>query len=110
MEAAATISQVQSNQDSARLDRLGRVARGAADATQAKKAGDEFEAFFISTMLESMFAGIKTDGLGGGGHGEKVFRSLLLQEYGKTLAGHDGFGISDMVQQEILRLQEAQTQ
>lgn len=110
MDAMATIGNAQASLETARADRLGRVAQGAADEAQAKKAGDEFEAFFVSTMLDSMFAGIKTDGPFGGGHGEKIFRSLLLQEYGKSIAGRGGFGISDMVQREILRLQEAQTQ
>lgn len=109
MDPAATIDQAQSNLATARADRLGRVAGGASGEAQAKKAGEEFEAFFISTMLESMFTGIKTDGPLGGGQGEKIFRSMLLQEYGKTIAGRDGFGISDMVQREILRLQEAPT-
>jgi Rod binding domain-containing protein len=109
MDPAATINSAQTNLETARAARLGTIAKGASNDAQAKKAGDEFEAFFISTMMESMFAGIKTDGPFGGGQGEKVFRSLLLQEYGKTVAGRDGFGISDMVQQEILKLQEAQT-
>jgi Rod binding domain-containing protein len=44
----------------------------------------------------------------GGGQGEKVFRSLLFQEYGKQTAKAGGIGIADMVQKEILRLQEVQ--
>ena len=55
-----------------------------------------------------MFAGVKTDGPFGGGQGEKVFRSMLVQEYGKAAAKAGGFGLADEVQREILSLQEAQ--
>ena len=55
-----------------------------------------------------MFSGIKTDGLFGGGHGEEVFRSMMLQEYGKSVAQRGGFGIADAVQRQILSLQEVQ--
>lgn len=74
----------------------------------ARKVAVEFEGFFIASALESMFSGIETDGLFGGGHGEKVFRSMMLQEYGKSIAERNGIGIADAVQREILRLQEVQ--
>ena len=77
-----------------------------ADSSRVRKTAEDFEAFFVSSMLESMFAGIKTDSMFGGGHGEDVFRSLMLQEYGKTIAKHGGIGIADNVQREMLRLQE----
>lgn len=75
---------------------------------QAREAAVEFEGFFIAMTLESMFSGIETDGLFGGGHGEKVFRSMMLQEYGKTIAQRNGIGLADAVQREIIRLQEVQ--
>lgn len=85
-------------------------ARGqTANPARATETAREFEAFFVSSMLESMFAGIRTDGYFGGGQGEDVFRSLLLQEYGRTIAQHGGIGIADHVQREMLRLQEDQT-
>ena len=72
----------------------------------ATKAAQEVEGFFISMMLEAMFAGIKTDGLFGGGNGEKVFRSMMFEEYGKSIAGTNELGLADSVKREILRLQE----
>lgn len=74
---------------------------------QARKAAEDVEAFFLSQVFETMFAGIKTDGPFGGGNGEKVFRSMLIQEYGKASAKAGGFGLADEVQREILSLQEA---
>ena len=80
-----------------------------ADAAKAKAAAQDFEAFFVSQMLESMFAGIGADSLFGGGQGEEMFRSLLFQEYGKAIARGRGIGIADRVQKEILKLQEVHT-
>ena len=64
----------------------------------------------MTQVMESMFAGIETDGPFGGGFGEGVFRSLLLQEFGKEMAARGGVGIADAVQKEILRIQEGADQ
>ena len=79
----------------------------AANTKAANEIGKEFEAFFMSQVMESMFAGIETNGPFGGGFGEGEFRSLLFQEYGKQIAGRGGIGIADAVQKEVLRIQEA---
>ncbi|NKB48454.1 MAG: chemotactic signal-response protein chel [Alphaproteobacteria bacterium] len=72
----------------------------------AREAAESFEAFFISQMLSDMFAGVETDPLFGGGPGETVFRSLMIDEYGKSLASTGGVGIANSVLGEIIRLQE----
>ncbi|HXQ50992.1 MAG TPA: rod-binding protein [Stellaceae bacterium] len=78
-----------------------------ADPTAARKAAQDFESFFLSQSFESMFDGVDTKGLFGGGEGENIYRSLLLQEYSKVAAKSGGVGIADAVQREILRQQEA---
>lgn len=80
--------------------------RPTGDVARARAAAEDFEAFFIGQMLDTMFKGIRTDGPMGGGHAEQVFRGLLNQEYGKTIAGAGGFGIADMVMREMLNTQE----
>ena len=80
----------------------------AGSAPNARNAGEEFEAFFLTQMLEHMFKGVPTDGYFGGGYGEGVYRSLMLQEYGRVLSKAGGIGIADMVGRELIRLQEAQ--
>ena len=55
-------------------------------------------------MMEPMFQGLKTDGMFGGGQGEQVFRSLMIQEAGKDIARSGGIGIADQVYREILRM------
>jgi Rod binding domain-containing protein len=81
---------------------------GGADPAAARKTAEDFEAFFLAQAMDSMFAGINSDALFGGGSSESVYRSLLLQEYAKVAAKSGGIGIADAVQREILRMQEAQ--
>lgn len=89
----------------------GKPAQGKAPAArlsheQIERVASDFEAQFLSQMLAPMFEGLETDGYFGGGSGEKMYRSLLVDEYGKLLAGHGGIGIADSVAREMLKLQE----
>lgn len=74
----------------------------------AQKAGQDFEAFFLSQAFEQMYSGVDADPLFGGGNGESIFRSMLIQEYSKVAAKSGVTGIGAEVTREILRLQEAQ--
>lgn len=76
---------------------------------KAREAAQEFEAVFLAQMVSHMFAGIKTDKNFGGGSSEDIYRSMMAQEYGKTLAKAGGIGIADQVMAEIIRIQEAQS-
>lgn len=90
-----------------RMPASGSVTEGATDAkTAARKAAQEFESVFLNTLLEGMFAGLKTDGPGGGGSSEKVYRSLMVGEYAKEISANGGLGIADHVYREILAVQE----
>ncbi len=75
-------------------------------SAKAREVAEEFEAFFISTMLETMSSGIEVDPAFGGGHGEQVFRSMLNDEYARTFARAGGIGVADAVHREMMRLQE----
>jgi len=78
------------------------------DIAGAKKAGEDFEAFFLSQAFENMFSGVGADPLFGGGNGESVYRSLLVQEYSKVAAKSGTTGIADQVTREIIRMQGVQ--
>lgn len=80
---------------------------GGQSAEAVRKSAEDFASFFYSQTLESMFSTIGNDTLFGGGNAENVFRSLMLQEYGKVAAHSGGLGITDAVQREIIHLQEA---
>src|SRR5271154_4846181 len=73
------------------------------NVAMAQKAAQSFEGVFISQFLGSMFDGIKTDGMFGGGEGEEMFRSLIIDEYGKQIAAQGGFGLASAVQAQLLK-------
>lgn len=73
---------------------------------QAWATARDFESQFISSMFQSMFKGLKTDETFGGGQGEEMFRSLLVDQYGKEMTKSGGIGLADTVYSEIIKLQE----
>jgi len=79
------------------------------NAAAAKKAAQQFESVFVTEFLGQMFADIPTDGPFGGGDGEQMFRSLMLDEYGKQMEKQGGFGLSAPVASQLLKLQEARS-
>ena len=92
-----------------------RAAAGTAPSNATKlnvagiqKVSEDFEAFFASSVFEQMFSGLEPDPITGGGEGETMFRSLMIQEYGKAIAKQHKLGIADVVQKQLLRLQETQ--
>lgn len=73
--------------------------------SKAKDVAQKFEAQFLSSMFQSMFAGLKSDGPFGGGEGEEMFRSLQTEAMAKQVAKRGGIGVADVVQREILKMQ-----
>jgi Rod binding domain-containing protein len=73
---------------------------------EAERVAKEFEGFFLSQMVASMFSGLEgADGEFGGGAGEKAFAGLLHEEYAKVFAAQGGIGLADNLKLEILRMQ-----
>ena len=77
-----------------------------ADTTKAAWAAKEYESVFISQFLGSMFSSIPTDGITGGGQGEEMFRSLMVDQYAKGLQARGGFGLATNMQAELLKHQQ----
>jgi Rod binding domain-containing protein len=73
---------------------------------QIRQAAVEFEAFFLSQVLNSMSSGLEVDQTFGGGESEKMFRSMLNDEYAKSMSRNNSVGIADAVYREMLALQE----
>jgi Rod binding domain-containing protein len=65
------------------------------------KAAEEFEAVFLSEMLTPVFDKLDVDPLFGGGNGEQMYRSMMVQEYGKQLAKNGGVGIQDVIVKQL---------
>ncbi len=92
-------------QSSRTLPKLGHVD----SAAKAGKVAQDFEAVFLSQMLQPMFANIEAEEPFGGGAGEEVWRSMMVDEIGKQMAKAGGIGIASSIKQEILRLQEVKS-
>lgn len=75
------------------------------DAELTEKA-NEFESVFISQMLGHMFEGVETNEMFGGGEGEEVFKSFMIDEYSKMIVNTGGIGVADHVKAEMIRMQE----
>lgn len=73
-----------------------------------EKAAQDFEAVFLSEMLQEMFADVGDGDLTGDSYAKDVYRSMLVDEYGKLLAKAGGIGIADHVKKELLTLQEVE--
>jgi len=83
------------------------VGRGM-NLVRAREAAQDFEAFFLGQMLQPMFADLDAEEPFGGGAAESMWRSLLVDEYGKAFARQGGVGIADMVLREMIKMQEGQ--
>ncbi|HML06579.1 MAG TPA: rod-binding protein [Xanthobacteraceae bacterium] len=72
---------------------------------KAKVAAQEFEAMFLNSMFQHMFAGIDGEGPFGGSGALKVWRSLLTDQYARTFAKTGGIGIAAHVYDALLKQQ-----
>ena len=80
---------------------------GVRNEAEARAVAEDFESFFLSQMIEQMFAQTGENNPFGGGAGEKAFRGLLHEEYAKVMAQSGGLGLADRLTTEILRYQES---
>ena len=80
-----------------------------ANLDAAKRAAAEFESVFLTEMLQPMFEGIGTDGLGEGGDGEQMFRPMLIEQYAAAIAKSGGVGLAHQILSELTRMQTGST-
>ncbi len=104
------LSQIANTARAARAQRVAGQLQAPMAGEEVRRAAEEFEAVFIAQMMAPMFQGLETDELFGGGPAEDIYRSVLVEEYGKSIARAGGIGLSDAIQREILRLQEVAQQ
>ena len=77
------------------------------DMEKVRQAVEEFEAFFITQTFEQMYSTVPVNETFGGGNAEKIFRSMLIDEYGKMTAKSGGIGLTDQIMTQLLQQQEA---
>jgi flagellar protein FlgJ len=103
-----TIDQSVSNVGAARAAQASsRSFQGNGD--KASEAAKDFEAVFLSQMLTHMFDGVETNEMFGGGHAEQIYKSMMIEEYGKLISANGGIGLSNAVKAEMIAMQEQQT-
>jgi len=78
------------------------------NADKARGTSQDFEAMFLNSMLQQVFAGVG-EGPFSGGHAAGVWRSFLTDEYAKSIAKNGGIGIADSVYQSLLAQQEVKS-
>ena len=74
---------------------------------KVKETAQEFEAVFISQMMSHMFNSVEVDPMFGGGQGEEMFRSMMVDNYGKELSQAGGIGIAEHVTAKLIDMQAA---
>lgn len=72
------------------------------------EAATKFEAMYLNEMFSHMFSGLKTDGPFSGGHGEEIFRSMMVDEFAKLTAQSGQTKIAPVLERAMLQMQEQQ--
>ncbi len=67
---------------------------------ELREASREFEQLFVQQMLDSMRQSVPESELVEKSQGEKIFRSMLDQEYARIASKTDSFGLGEMIYQE----------
>ena len=72
---------------------------------QIHKTAQDFEASFLTSMLQTMFKSVSTAPPFGGGEGEDMWKSFLAEAMAKDMTKRGGIGVSKAVEHEMLKLQ-----
>ncbi len=74
---------------------------------EMRRAAEKLEAHFLGSMFKHMFEGTQPKPPFGGGHAEKMFQDLMVDQYAKKVADQGGIGLADSVVRQMLEQQEA---
>ncbi len=83
------------------------AAGGKTSTAAVDKIASDFEAVFLSQMMGAMFSGDELTSYFGGGTTGEIYKSFLMDQYGKAFSQSGGIGIASEVRKELLSLQEA---
>ncbi len=73
------------------------------ESAKMYKEAKDLEAVLISVMVEPMFPKGKESGLYGGGTGSDIYRSMMIQQYGKILGNGTDLGIAENITKNLTR-------
>ncbi len=71
--------------------------------TQAK----DFESMFLSSMMQHMFTAIGKEGPLGSGQGTGPWRSMLTDQFAKSIVKSGGIGIADQIYKSLMARKSA---
>jgi flagellar protein FlgJ len=105
---AGVVAQAQSTSGDAfgRLAGIGATKGKSMNHAQIEQTAKDFESMFVSQMLEQMFGDSIGTELFGDEDTSEVYKSMMMEQYGKQIASSGGIGIADYVKRELIRLQE----
>lgn len=73
-----------------------------------REAAQKFEAMFMTEMMNHMYQDVGKDNQFNGGQGEKVFGSMMIEQYGTIIAKSNQTGLSAHLEKQMLKMQEEQ--
>lgn len=87
----------------ATTQKLEQMAKGNMTKENAQKVAKEFEALFISQMLEHMMSG---DTLGkemfGSAESEEIYKGMMMEQYSKAIVKSGGIGIAQNLEKALI--------
>jgi peptidoglycan hydrolase FlgJ len=107
MPAKAMMPMISGRPDYRLADALTKVSPQA--QAKAKVTATDFEAMFLNSMFAQMTSGIKGEGPFGDTPGTGVWRSMLTEQYSKSFAKAGGVGISNEVYRTLILQQAGRT-
>lgn len=74
---------------------------------KVQAVAQDFETVFLTNMFENMFDGLDDDGPFGSGAGNGPWRSMLTEQYAKSISQSGGVGVAKQIEQQLVSLQES---
>ena len=76
---------------------------------EAREAAQAFEAQFLSQMFQLVTDAMPVDPVFGGGQGEKMFRSMLTEQWAESASQNGATGLSNTIMHELIQQQGGQS-
>jgi len=73
--------------------------------SRLRKQCTEFESFLYNSMLKSMRGTVPEDGLFSGGNAEKIYTSMLDEEYSQMMSEKMNSGLADALYKQLMQKQ-----
>jgi flagellar protein FlgJ len=73
--------------------------------SKLRKQCTEFESFLYNSMLKSMRGTVPEDGLFSGGNAEKIYTSMLDEEYSQMMSEKMNSGLADALYKQLMQKQ-----